>query len=193
MYIPDLHIDATWTLFLDRDGVINRRLIDDYVKAVAEFEFLPGVPEALAILADLFTRIFIVTNQRGIARGLMSHDDLARVHAFLLKGVDASQGRIDKIYYCPHNERECNCRKPKNGLALQAKADFPEIDFDKAIMVGDSPSDIEMGKSLNMKTVMIQEAPQEAGDSYDFAYPSLKAFADALASYKGKFAKPKSN
>lgn len=154
--LNNLIIDKSWTLFLDRDGVINKRLIDDYVKNIGEFEFLPGAQEAVAKLTGLFGRIFVVTNQRGIARELMTVEDLRQVNDFMLRGIKEAGGRIDKVFFCPHDRNEgCGCRKPDIGMAYQAKAEFPGVDFAKSIMVGDSTSDIEFGKKAGMITVHI--------------------------------------
>ena len=147
------------TLFLDRDGVINKKIEGDYVKNWSQFEFLPNVIDALKILNNLFDRVIIVTNQRGIGRGLMSEKDLENIHNQMLSIFRKEGIKIDKIYYCPHDyEKEtCNCRKPKIGMALQAKKDFPDIEFKNSIMVGDSLSDIEFGRNVGMKSFLIGE------------------------------------
>lgn len=168
-----INIDKSWTLFLDRDGVINKRLIDDYVKNISEFEFLPGVQEAMIKFSEIFGKIFVVTNQRGIARGLMTTDDLSAVNGFMLTQVQKAGGNIDKIYFCPHDrDKDCGCRKPDIGMALKAKKDFPEIDFSKAIMVGDSTSDIKFGKKAGMITVYVTEKDGQGirvNSLFDFA------------------------
>jgi len=169
----NLKIDGSWTLFLDRDGVINKRLIDNYVKNIDEFEFLPGVQEAIAKFSKFFGRIFVVTNQRGISRGFMSAEDLRLVNNFMLKNIEESGGRIDKIYFCPHDRDEnCGCRKPAPGMAFNAKEEFPEVDFSKSIMIGDSVSDIGFGKNAGMITVQITSEEVEglrAESLFDFA------------------------
>lgn len=147
---------TNWTLFLDRDGVINERIEGDYVRNWKEFVFLEGVLEALSILARKFNRIVVVTNQQGIAKGLMTEEDLHKVHEMMVLEITKSGGKIDKVYYCPLSEKlNPPCRKPNSGMAEQAQKDFQDIDFEKSIMVGDSISDIEFGKRLNMKTVFI--------------------------------------
>lgn len=154
--INNLNIDKSWALFLDRDGVINKRLIDDYVKNLEEFEFLAGVPEAISEFSEIFGRIFIVTNQRGISRNIMTEADLNIVHKYMLNEISNAGGKIDKIYFCPHDRNTgCGCRKPDTGMALNAKQDFPEIDFNKSIMVGDSSSDIQFGKNAGMLTIKV--------------------------------------
>lgn len=153
-----MKIDNTWSLFLDRDGVINRRLIDDYVKSWAEFEFMPDAVETIAYLRSIFSTIFVVTNQQGIGKKLMSEADLRAIHdkmiaALALKNT-TSQPIINQLYFCPSlkSENDIN-RKPQIGMALQAKASYPTIDFQKSIMVGDSISDMEFGRKAGMKTV----------------------------------------
>lgn len=154
-------IDTTWTLFLDRDGVLNRKIDHDYVRNWTQFEFLPGVPEALAICAQKFGRIIIVTNQRGVGRGLMSEVDLLAIHEQLKREVNAAGGRIDAIFYCTDTTDEGSThRKPMPGMGYDAKNLFPEIDFQKSIIVGDSASDMAFGENLGMKTVLISQHPK---------------------------------
>src|SRR5437764_2232864 len=108
------------TIFLDRDGVLNRKLPEDsYVRRWEEFELLPGVPTALARLKRAGWRLVLVTNQRGIARGVMSHEDLASLHGCLQDVLEASGARLDAIYYCPHDLGQCGCRKPQIGMFLE--------------------------------------------------------------------------
>ncbi len=147
---------AASALFLDRDGVINRKLPEDhYVRAWSEFAFLPGALEALAELAERFSPIVIVTNQRGIARGFMTLEDLEAIHSRMLTEIAAAGGRIDAIYVCPHDRGMCDCRKPLPGLFLQARRDRPEIDFAESVMVGDSLSDLLPAFELGMHPVLV--------------------------------------
>jgi len=144
------------TLFLDRDGVINRQLPNDYVKCWEEFEFMPGILEAMAKWNQNFKHIIMITNQRGIGKGLMTETELIEIHKNMIEKIESYGGRIDKIYYCTAvNENDPN-RKPNIGMALQAKRDFPDIDFNKAIMIGDSESDMEFAKNINCKFLMIK-------------------------------------
>ena len=158
MNLKNYHIDKSWTLFLDRDGVINRRLPGDYVKSWEEFEFLPGVKESLAKLSGIFGRIIIVTNQQGIGKGLMTEEGLKEIHQKMITEVEAAGGRIDAVYHCPGLAKDNPpCRKPNPGMGLQAQQDFPEIVFNKSVMVGDSPSDMEFGTSLGMNCLYVGE------------------------------------
>ncbi len=171
-------IDNSWTLFLDRDGVLNRKIDHDYVRNWEQFEFLPGVEEALAICAEKFGRIIIVTNQRGVGRGLMSETDLHEIHMRLMDAVEAAGGRIDAIFYCPDISDEGSThRKPRPGMAFDAKELFTEIDFNKSVIVGDSGSDMEFGKNLGMKTVLIGDKLKPAAD---ILHPSLIKFVATL-------------
>ncbi len=149
-------IDKSWTLFLDRDGVINTRKMDGYIESVEEFEFSPGVLDALKILKSIFGKIVVVTNQQGIGKGLMTTSQLFEIHEHMLTEVSQYGGHIDRCYFAPDLASPDNSmRKPNGGMALQAQKDFPEIIFSKAVMVGDSDSDIEFGMNLGMKTVRI--------------------------------------
>ena len=144
------------TLFLDRDGVINRKLEARYVRDFSEFEFLPGALNAIAQLSNRFIRIIIVTNQQGIAKGIMSENDLNILHAQMQASIERSGGKIDKIYFCPCLASEnCECRKPNTGMIKQAFIDFPMISIEDSYLVGDSDSDIEAGQKMNLQTVKV--------------------------------------
>ncbi|CAA6829770.1 MAG: D,D-heptose 1,7-bisphosphate phosphatase [uncultured Aureispira sp.] len=174
-----------WTLFLDRDGVINNRIVGSYVRNWSEFEFMAGVLEAMPILARKFDCIVVVTNQQGIAKGLMTEDALRKVHARMLEEIEKQGGRIDQVYFCAQHEREnAPCRKPNVGMAQQAKIDFPKIDFNQAIMVGDSITDIEFGHNMKMKTVLVETKVdidptqlERIKDKIDYTYSDLQTFA----------------
>ncbi len=149
-------------LFLDRDGVINRRLPGDYVRQWEAFAFLPGVLPALRALAGQYRRIFIITNQQGIGKGLMTEADLFSVHQAMLGAIESAGGRIDGIYYCPHLASDrCRCRKPATGMAERARHDFPEVDFARSVMVGDSWSDLQLGQTLGMKNVWVDTKEED--------------------------------
>lgn len=173
-------IDKSWTLFLDRDGVINVRLIDDYVKNINEFEFLPGVLEAFKIFAATFGRIIIVTNQQGVGKGLMTTQDVEEVHDYMIEQIENQGGRVDVIYACPQLKTDPdNYRKPNPRMAFIAQHDYPEIDFDKSIMIGDSNSDIEFGKNAGMFTILIGNEPVKC--TPDSKFESLLQFAQTIA------------
>jgi histidinol-phosphate phosphatase family protein len=149
-------VDNSWTLFLDRDGVINIRLQDDYVKSNDEFQFITGSDDAIVSLSKIFGWVFVVTNQQGIGKGLMTESNLIEIHRFMERSVEVKGGSITKVYYAPGLSSPNNyMRKPKSGMALLAQRQHKGVDFSKSIMVGDTDSDILFGSKLGMKTVRI--------------------------------------
>lgn len=156
-----IHIDSSWSLFLDRDGTINKRLAG-YVRDWDQFEFLEGAIDGIESFNPLFAHIFIVTNQQGIGKGLMSHDKLYDIHEQMMERILVNGGRIDEIYYCPDLAQEDPiCRKPNSGMAIQAAVDYPNVIFNESIMIGDTESDMEFGRRLNMKTVLIRTSENQ--------------------------------
>ena len=143
-------------VFLDRDGVLNRNPPNgQFVTCWEEFEVLPGVEDAVAALNQAGRKVIVVTNQRGIALGLYSRQDLDRMHDELRQRLAARGARLDAIYVCPHDDGQCNCRKPLTGLFEQAFQDFPAARPENSVMVGDSLCDIEAGTRLGMRTVFV--------------------------------------
>lgn len=180
MSAPLEAVSGNKAIFLDRDGVINFKLPENrYVKDKSEFTLIPGVVEALSILKDLEFLLVVITNQRGIARGFMTENDLARVHESMLTELQAQGARVDGIYYCPHDEFEgCTCRKPEPGMVLAASRDF-SIDLSRSFVVGDSPSDVAAGRRAGVRTVRIST---EEDEDADFTFSSLIDFALFLRS-----------
>lgn len=180
-------------LFLDRDGVINQRTPGTWVMHPEALEILEGVPEAVAQLRKLFSRIFVVTNQAGISRGLFSHADIDLVHQKMLA---AMPNLIDAVYYCPHSkEYQCNCRKPESGMAWKAQFAYAQVKYTESWMVGDSASDMEFGKRLGMTTVRVGTKPEDDGlwvglAQPDYTFPDLPAFAEWAETALGKTKEP---
>jgi histidinol-phosphate phosphatase family protein len=176
-----LSIEQGWTLFLDRDGVINERIPDDYVKHPDEFELIPGVTEAFQVFAGLFDLIIVVTNQQGIGRGFMTSSDLNLVHEKMLQKVTEKGGRIDAVFYSPDLRNKGSfTRKPAVGLGLKARKQFPSINFKRSIMAGDSYSDILFGHRLGMITVLIgpdKDTAFQCAGILDYSFPDLLTFA----------------
>ena len=180
MTLKDLNIDNSWTLFLDRDGVINKKLENDYVKHTTEFEFIDGTLNALRMLDSMFKTIVVVTNQQCIGKKIIFPEDLELIHKNMLYEITYLKGRIDKVYYSPYLASENHpTRKPGIGMALQAQKDFPDIDFSKSIIVGDSMSDMEFGRNAGMKTVYISDEAK-IDERIDFNFKSLIYFAHSL-------------
>lgn len=149
--------DTSWTLFLDRDGVINVRKMGGYILHQEEFVFLPGAAEAIAFFSSVFAHVVIVTNQQGIGKGLMNERNLSDIHTYMAETVAQKGGKITACYFAPELKNEhSTMRKPNPGMALKARSEFPGIDFTRSIMVGDTDSDIKFGKNIGMKTVRIK-------------------------------------
>jgi histidinol-phosphate phosphatase family protein len=183
--IKPLNITTGWSLFLDRDGVINRRIPDDYVKVPSDFEFLPGVTESFTIFSDIFRYIVVVTNQQGIGRGLMTVAELEIVHHNMNEEIRKSGGRIDKIYFSPDlRNLHSFTRKPAVGMGLRARKELTGLRFRESIMAGDTASDMLFGKRLGMTTVLITQDNNEIRNCSglaDFSYPDLISFARAVS------------
>lgn len=183
-HAPDLNqIDKSWTLFLDRDGVINEEKVGEYVLHWGEFIFGKGVLDTFKKLSDKFGRIIIVSNQRGVGKGLMTEEALQSIHLEMEREVQIVGGKIDKIYYCTDKNDHSFFRKPNPGMAFHAKNDFPDIDFSKSIMVGNKPGDMKFGRSAGMFTVFVKTTnPHQTipHPDIDLSFDSLFDFALAL-------------
>ena len=153
----NLDVSDFQALFLDRDGVINKLRVNDYVKNWEEFVFMPGIIDSIAKWTNQCDYIIIVTNQRGVGKGLFKEENLMEIHSKMTKIIESKKGKIDKIYYCTDiNDSSIN-RKPNIGMAKQALNDFPEIDFSSCLMIGDSLTDQEFAKKCNMKFILVEE------------------------------------
>ncbi len=176
-------IDKSWTLFLDRDGVVNVETVGSYVTSWDEFQFCEGTLEALHELSELFGTIVIVSNQRGVGRGIMTFEALKDVNSQMKQVIMENGGRIDKIYCCTAVSDEDHNRKPNVGMALQAKEDFPNIDFKHSVIVGNSISDMEFGKRLAMHTVFLTTKREPFALPHDLIneqHASLLSWAKSL-------------
>jgi len=156
MQLVDIEVAGFDTLLLDRDGVINRLRQNDYVKCWEEFEFLPGIFEALAKWSQYFKHIFIVTNQRGVGKGVMSEQALLDIHSRMCEEIANHGGRVDKIYYCIALTEEDNHRKPGNGMFLDILNDYPDVVKETCLMIGDSKSDMEFARNCGIKGVNVE-------------------------------------
>lgn len=180
MEVKNISAKNGWSLFLDRDGVINEQLPGLYVNNIRDFKFLSGVYQALAVLSRHFKYVFIVTNQQGIGKGYMNSSDLEMIHSYMITEIEKNGGRIDAVYYCPELESSNPIdRKPNPGMGIKAKADFPEVVFTRSVMVGDSASDIKFGQNLGMQTVFLnqQNSSSEVFDNSVLVCKDLFEFA----------------
>lgn len=177
------NIDSEWTLFLDRDGVINYEKQNDYIHTWSEFKFYEGVLDAMAIFAKKFKHIVVVTNQRGIGKGVTKEEDLLFLHKKMKATVEENGGRIDAIYYCKDFDLNSPCRKPNTGMGMQAVKDIPTINLTKALMIGNTLSDMQFGKNLGVSTIFLPTTRPEVNledEHIDAVFPSLIAFANNL-------------
>lgn len=171
-------------LFLDRDGVINEEKDGSYIFHRDEFVFYSGAVEALVSLSRKFDYVFIVTNQRGVGRGYMTEAALLDIHDYMTEAVVAAGGHITRVYFAPSVDSNHSHRKPNTGMALDAQKDFPDIEFDKSVMVGNNLSDMQFGKSMGMKTVFLHTTQPEISMPHaliDEQYDSLQSLARQMS------------
>lgn len=142
-------------VFVDRDGVINHRLPGDYVRSWDQFRFLPGARAGLRALRESGRLLVVITNQRGIGRGLMSEEDLAEIHRRMQAGLLRAGAGVDAILHCPHDTSAgCGCRKPLPGMLSLALERFA-IDVPRSWVVGDSLSDLEAGRAVGVRGILV--------------------------------------
>lgn len=181
-------IGRRWTLFLDRDGVINRRIVGDYVRGPEQFEWLPNAAQAVKELVKWAPYLVVVTNQQGVGKGLMRSEDVCLIHRRIQDELKAiGGGAIDGFNVCPHLESAgCICRKPRPGLVTQWLHRHPESDPRLSLMVGDSPSDHELASNVAAVTggcgsIHIGNTANRATNA---SFPSLWEFACAVKRVK---------
>jgi len=185
--IPINQVDKSWTLFLDRDGVINYEKENDYIHTWDEFRFYPDALKAFKIFSQIFHRIIIVTNQKGVGKGLTKLEDLHTIHANMQQEIEKAGGHIDAVFYCSDLENESPYRKPNPGMGFQAVKQFPDIDLENSIMVGNNLSDMEFGRNLGMYTVFLPTTSPEVSPEdhrIDQVSPTLFQFAASLVHEK---------
>ena len=169
--------------FLDRDGVINRKAPteDEYITRWEEMHFLPGVVEAIALLNQAGFRVIIVSNQRCIAKGLLTTGELESIHQRMCREFATLGANVDGVYYCPHEEQPpCSCRKPEPGM-LFAAAHEHDVDLSSSWMIGDSEKDVEAGKRAECRTARVLRASIRPDGKADvFARSLLEAVHQIL-------------
>jgi len=152
---------ADRAVFLDRDGTMNRDV--PYCRRPEDFELFPNTAEAVKLLNESGYKVIIITNQSGVARGYFTEETLARIHQKMLGQLAEEDAHIDGIYYCPHHpDDNCDCRKPKPKMVLQAVKEL-DIDLQRSFLVGNKPLDIQLGQNVGCRTVLVPSAPGEAG------------------------------
>ena len=177
--------DRQWCLFLDRDGVVNRRIAGDYARTWGDFEWLPGALEALVTLREWAPQLVVVTNQQGVGKGLMRAEDVSEIHRRLQADLSDAGALVDGFQVCPHLEAVgCSCRKPKPNLVLDWLRQHPESEPSLSIMVGDSRSDIELAQNVGVSTgrcVSIHIGSPKLGAAAHASFDSLWEFAVMVA------------
>ena len=167
MNLLDWNVDDSWTLFLDRDGVINERIMGGYVTNLSDFHFKEKILESLGNLTRKFKYVFVVTNQQGVSLGKMTQMQLDEIHEFMVNEIVTQGGHVTHVFSATElKNSDSTFRKPSPKMAYMAQERFPQVDFQKSIMVGDTDSDIRFGKNLGMKTVLIltEEKTREKAD-----------------------------
>lgn len=179
---PSLSLHHVQYVFLDRDGVINRKAAEgQYIGDWSQFEILPGVESAIGALNASGRHVIVLTNQRGVALGFYSCADVERLHARLQQHLAAHGAHVDAFYYCPHNGNQCDCRKPKTGLFQQAFRDYPDASPANSLVIGDSISDIEVAQALGIPAIFIQGDPATQKPGALKAAALADAVSDSLA------------
>jgi D-glycero-D-manno-heptose 1,7-bisphosphate phosphatase len=160
------------TIFLDRDGVINRNSAPgDYVKTWEEFQFLPGALAAIARLTKAGFRLLVITNQACISKGIVSWTTMYEIHARMMQEVNRAGGHLEAVLCCPHLEGAgCGCRKPAPGLILRAQAEY-QVDLGRAILVGDSVRDMQTGAAVGVPTIMVLSGIGQVADLQGTSLP----------------------
>jgi D-glycero-D-manno-heptose 1,7-bisphosphate phosphatase len=144
------------TVFLDRDGTINVKAAEgSYILRPEDVSLLPGAGEAVYRLNAAGLRVIVVTNQRAVALGLIDDAGLAQVNRQLEHLLAAHGAHLDGIYVCPHDSDSCGCRKPKAGLLKQAREDFPNIDYARSMLIGDSESDVQAALACGIEALRL--------------------------------------
>lgn len=142
-------------MLLDRDGTINQQVIGDYVRTPEQLHLIPGAGEAIARINGARIPVVVLTNQRGVARGLMGRGELDAVHTRLAEMLAEAGAHLEGIAVCPHAAGECRCRKPEVGLFEEALRRAPWADPSRCLMVGDMPSDLDPARQLGMRTASV--------------------------------------
>ena len=144
-------------LFLDRDGVINVRPPDGgYVRCWAEFTQIPAAVDWIRLFNAADFLVIVVTNQRGVARGLMTLEDVDSIHARMLAELSARGARIDGVLVCPHEEGTCDCRKPRPGLVREAQRRW-DIDMGRSLLIGDTESDRQLAVNCGLRFLFARD------------------------------------
>jgi len=146
-------------VFLDRDGVINKDGGDSdkgYITCWENFEFLPGVVEAIKKITVRGYKVIVISNQQGVAKGYYTKEDLDEITENMVKAIKDAGGDIEDVYYCTHlKDENCDCRKPKPGLFIKAKKDHEIEDLRGSFFIGDTESDMQVGQREGLRNILV--------------------------------------
>jgi D-glycero-D-manno-heptose 1,7-bisphosphate phosphatase len=171
-------------IFLDRDGVVNENR-PDYVKSWAEVAFLPGVFDALRRLAGTDLAVVLITNQSAVGRGIISREEATRINQLVVETIRTQGGRVDGTYLCPHHpDANCECRKPRPGLLLQA-ADELDLDLGRSYVIGDAITDMQAADAAGVRGILVltgrgQEQVRGAGLADSSPWPVVADLGAAI-------------
>jgi D-glycero-D-manno-heptose 1,7-bisphosphate phosphatase len=164
------------TVFVDRDGTLNQKATDgEYIASPDDLHLIEGVGPAVRRLNKAGIPIFVITNQRGVARGIMSTGMLDCVNAQLTRKLAQFGASVDGIYTCPHEIDACDCRKPKPGLLLQCASEHPGLDFSRSVVIGDVESDIAAGLAVGAQAILVADDSTATA-----AQHVVRSFCDAI-------------
>ena len=153
---------ANRAVFIDRDGTIAENV--GYCRSPEDFKLFPTMVKAIKLLKQHAFKVIVITNQSGIARGYLTEETLAQIHQKMKEELAKESAHVDAIYYCPHHpDDNCECRKPKPKLVLQAAKDH-DLDLKRSFVVGDQHKDIELGKAVGCRTILIKTTPSTDDD-----------------------------
>lgn len=165
-------------IFIDRDGVINKDPTGGYVTRWEEFYFLDGSKEAIRKLTEAGYEIIVISNQAGVGKGLYTLETLNEITKRMIAEIEKAGGRIRAVFYCPHRDEDnCDCRKPKTGLFRQARK-VVDVDFAKTYFIGDGVMDIEAGRNVGCRTILILSGKTSLEDKANWTHQPDHVFKD---------------
>jgi len=164
-------------VFFDRDGIVNRSPGAGYVEQLGDFELIPEFVDVLRSVSEMRYEAIVVSNQRGVSLGIVGKKELERIHRQLQRTLASHSLCLLDIFYCPHGDGECECRKPKPGMLLRA-AGKHGIDLGQSWMVGDSERDVEAGSRAGCRTILVTAEPIDT--SADVKVASMSELAKVI-------------
>lgn len=166
MKINEIDISKYDNILLDRDGTINIHIVGGYVRKWGEFEFIPNVVDTIVSWSTRVKHIFIVTNQRGVGKGIYTEEDLIDIHTRMIAEIEKKGGRIDGVYYCTSLTDNDIRRKPGRGMYDDILYDYPDVASTKTLMIGDSDIDSDFAKNCGIDFIRVDSLKRDEGIDY---------------------------